>query len=399
VSARGARSSGDGGRALADELDRAGIEWCEVVTDPDSNAGRDAVADALAAVPADRSIAIVAIGAAADGAVDTASSDPRIAIAVVVAGRLGEESCHLLSAWKDVPIVVVADASEPGTLEPAVRIFRSATHPDSDLEIVSRLDIGDQSFGGDQWATIATSTVERIRGALASVGVRHDVVVRTSDGWEIHGTLTVPERDEPVPAAVLLHSGRSDRGVFARLVSLLTRLGVATLNVDWRGRGLSQNLATYFELTSDARADAWRDARAAVDFLATQPLVDASRVAMVGVVHGAEHAVAASIDDRRVRMLGILTGYVPRNERERAYLVSGDVEAWYVSCAGHGPVTAAMRDLVDATPAGRATMRVYPGGAIGYQLFDIDPRLEDELARWVADGLSAPEPATPGAPR
>jgi hypothetical protein len=119
---------------------------------------------------------------------------------------------------------------------------------------------------------------------------------------------------------------------------------------------------------------------------------------MVGVVHGAEHAVAASIDDARVRMLGILTGYVPRNERERAHLVSGEVEAWYVSCAGHGPVTAAMRSLVDATPAGRATMRVYPGGAIGYQLFDIDPRLEDELARWVAEGLGAPEPATAGEP-
>ena len=39
--------------------------------------------------------------------------------------------------------------------------------------------------------------------------------------------------------------------------------------------------------------------RAALSALEGTPGVDASRVAMIGVVHGAEHAVAASLDDDR----------------------------------------------------------------------------------------------------
>ena len=164
---------------------------------------------------------------------------------------------------------------------------------------------------------------------------------------------------------------------------------MAALSIDWRGRGQSRNLGTYFELSTAQRAEAWRDARAALSILDSHPRIDATRVAMVGVVHGAEHAVAASLDDERVKLLGLLTGFVPRNEREEAYLVSGAVQVMYVTCTGHGPVTGVMRDLVRRTPPGRATLRVYPGGAIGYQLFDVDPGLEEAIASWVADGLCA----------
>ncbi|MGD9998753.1 MAG: alpha/beta hydrolase [Ilumatobacteraceae bacterium] len=381
VSEHGCREAGEGGDALAAALDRAGIEWRDVAP--------GALSLALGSTAGEASIAVLAIGPAADVAIDIVASDPRVAIVVVAGALLGDESTHLLGAWKDVPIVVVADATVPETLEPAARLYRSAAHPDSDLEIVSTVEIAGESFCGDGWDDVAQRTVHRIRRALSAVGARRDVVVTTSDGWQIHGTLTVPERARPVPAAILLHSGRSDRAVFVRLVGLLTRLGIATLNIDWRGRGLSQNLTTYFELSPEARAEGWRDAAAAVEFLESVPGVDADRIAMIGVVHGAEHAVVASIDEPRVRMLALLTGYVPRDERERAHLVRGEVEVWYVSCDGHGPVTGAMRALVDATPPGRAMLRVYPGGAIGYQLFDIDPRLEDELARWVAGGLGA----------
>ena len=73
------------------------------------------------------------------------------------------------------------------------------------------------------------------------------------DGWEIHGTRRVPSRANPVPGVVLLHTGRSDRAVYSRLEHLLTDAGLAVLNIDWRGRGESTNLGTYFELDADTR--------------------------------------------------------------------------------------------------------------------------------------------------
>jgi dienelactone hydrolase len=312
-----------------------------------------------------------------------AACDPDVVGLVVDGGTPSTDTIDLVGAWKVVPVFVVASSSDPGSMLPLLDVYQASTHPDSDFEVIGP--------DGPTASAVASQVEEWTARVLGSVGSRREVRCTSDDGWQIHGSLTVPAGASggPVPAAILLHSGRSDRSIFARLERLLARRGVAALSIDWRGRGQSQNKGTYFGFTADERAEAWRDARAAMSVLEDDPSIDASRVAMVGVVHGAEHAVAASIGDPRVRMLGVLTGFVPRNDAERIHLQSGDVDVMYVSCVGHGPVTGIMRDLVANTPPGRATLRVYPGGAIGYQLFDLDERLEDELATWIADGLGS----------
>jgi dienelactone hydrolase len=397
-SADGCRAEPEFGNLLSDRLDAAGFRWLDVVVGSQPNI--DTIEQAVAAtsgssreprVTNDEAVAVVIVGSIADYVIAAISLDPRIAGIAVVNAGLSDDSVDLLSGWKQVPIVGVVDAADGAALATAVDLYCAGTHPDRDLEIVSELDVGGESFGSrsSAWQAALDTVVFRLRQGLASGASRRDVMFSTSDGWEIHGTLAVPDRAHPVPAAVLLHSGRSDRAVFAQLERLMTRRGVAVLSIDWRGRGVSQNIATYFELSNDERAHGSRDATAALDALALDPRIDVDRVAMVGVVHGAEHAVAASIGDPRVQMLGVLTGFMPRNESERAHLVSGDVEVLYITCEGHGPVTAVMEDLVAEAPPGRATLRQYPGGAIGYQLFDIDPALEDFLAEWVATGLDA----------
>ena len=109
---------------------------------------------------------------------------------------------------------------------------------------------------------------------------------------------------------------------------------------------------------------------------------------MIGVVHGAEHAVAASLDDDRVKLLGLLTGYAPRTSARRRTSSAGP------STCSTSPVAVTGRRpwrwaTSPRTPPGKATLRVYPGGAIGYQLFAIDPTLEEAIASWTAAGLGA----------
>jgi dienelactone hydrolase len=186
---------------------------------------------------------------------------------------------------------------------------------------------------------------------------------------------------------VLLHSGRSDRAVFSRLERLLAERGLAVLNIDWRGRGRTTNRGSYFDLDLEERAAGWRDAAAAFDHLADLPQVDAGRVAAVGVVHGAEHAVRAATRDTRVRALVILTGYRPADESESARLTSGDVHALYITSRDHTITTAAMRALHRATPPGRSRYVEYPGGAIGYQLFELDQNLEPSIVDWLVEVL------------
>lgn len=377
---------------LVERLDTT--SWVDVVVGaaPDAGDAQRAIADSIESAGVGATpIAVVVLGSVAEAVLRVVSLDPNVVGVALVGAALSADCVDLLAAWDVVPVVVVVDSARPDTLPGAVSTYQRSTHPDGALEIVGELDVGNEMFGSraDSWGAALDTVVGRLRRTLTSSATRSEISFVTEDGWEIYGTLSVPRRPAPVPAAVLLHSGRSDRAVFTRLERLLTRRGVAVANIDWRGRGMSQNRATYFELSREERAEGWRDAAATVDALAGHRGVDADRVAMIGVVHGAEHAVACSIADPRVRMLALLTGYVPRTDDERAHLVSGDVEVLYVTCEGHDHVSAEMESLVAETPRGQATILTYPGGAIGYQLFDIDPSLEDLLARWVATGLGA----------
>ena len=212
-------------------------------------------------------------------------------------------------------------------------------------------------------------------------------MLTSNDGWELHGTRWIPERPEPAPGVVLLHSGRSDRVVFARLERLLAERGLAVLNLDWRGRGRSTNRGSYMALSGDERAAGWRDAAAAFDHLAGCPGVDPDRLAAVGVIHGAEHAVRAALHDPRVRALVILTGYRPADSAEAAYLTSPRVDVLYVTSRAHTITSTAMRALYEASPSRRSRYVEYSGGAIGYQLFELDPGLEPAVVDWLVEVL------------
>jgi hypothetical protein len=89
-----------------------------------------------------------------------------------------------------------------------------------------------------------------------------------------------------------------------------------------------------------------------------------------------------------VKALALLTGYVPADERERAYLTGGQVHAMYVTCTGHKHVTTTMRGLYEATSDKLTRLLVYEGGAIGYQLFELDDKLEPTIVEWLKEGVS-----------
>jgi dienelactone hydrolase len=140
-------------------------------------------------------------------------------------------------------------------------------------------------------------------------------------------------------------------------------------------------------LSGEERAAGWRDAAAAFEHLAQCPEVDPSRLAAVGAIHGAEHAVRAAQHDPRVRALVLLTGYRPASEPEGEYLAHGDVDVMYVTSTDHTITTTAMRALYEASTRRLARYVEYPGGAIAYQLFEIDHRLEPAIVSWLVEVL------------
>jgi dienelactone hydrolase len=350
--------------------DGAGID----VTTATGDKAREVLADAAAGAAG---LAVVGVGTQAGAALDAASERGDIDAFVSLAGVLDAAHRDLIAAWPELPVLAVAPPGDRVALAAAVDAYLASPHPHSDL--VARGESVDESVDAVV-AWLRDRAAERV-----DVGA---VTCTSSDGWEIHGTLRVPHREAPVPGVVLLHTGRSDRAAYARLERLLPAAGLAVLNVDWRGRGESINLGSYFDLDADTKAAGWRDALAALALLAADARVDGERLAAVGCVHGAEYAVRAAWRDRRVRALVILTGYRPSEPEEEALLVSGDVDVLYVNATGHTITGDAMRDLCSRAPRRSAQLIEYPGSALGYQRFEVDPTLETRIASWLSEVLA-----------
>jgi dienelactone hydrolase len=334
-------------------------------------------------------IVLIAFRASAGWALQAISREPRIRGVALIAARLGPAGRDLLLDWPENPILCVATPADREALREMSTVWLASTHARSRLVL---LDQADLAPAGREPA--ATTVARWVRAVLTEVAVTREVSFESADGWKLFGNLTMPGGTaDDAAGVVLLHSGRSDRFAMLDLERTLASSGFAVLNIDWRGRGRSTNKGSYFDLSPAEKQAGGLDAAAAIAFLAAQPGVDEERLAAVGVVHGAEYAVRAGLEDPRVKALVLLTGYVPRDERERGFLTGGSVQVMYVSGTGHHMVTTAMRELHRATPPGRSRLVVYPGGAIGYQLLELDDRLAPDIARWLGDALGAGDPA------
>ncbi|HET9530636.1 MAG TPA: dienelactone hydrolase family protein [Blastocatellia bacterium] len=338
-------------------------------------------------------ITVLAEGGAADAAVMAAQAEWRVRSFVLLSGRLSHQAKETLVEWEDNPALCLVSSEDKPSLRDMRDVYLASRHADADIKVFEEVGAGLGMIAAWAKQFPDREPLERfiaawVRRSLSSVGRAREVSFRTEDGWKIFGNLLLPDDgSEKAPGVVLLHSGRSDRYIFAGLERLLVRAGFAVLNIDWRGRGMSTNKGSYFQIPKEERAKGGLDAKAAVNFLASQDRLDRERIGLVGVIHGAEYAVRGSIDDPRVKAIALLTGYVPATERERAYLTSGKVHVLYVTCKGHRQVTGVMRSLYEATPGKLARLILYDGGAIGYQLFDLDDKLEPTIVEWLMEGL------------
>ena len=128
------------------------------------------------------------------------------------------------------------------------------------------------------------------------------------EGFELTGTLTIPEGDGPFPAMVLVSgSGQQNRDEelmnhrpFWVIADYMARHGIAVLRYDDRGIGGSGG-----EVESATSLDFSYDAEAAFDFLRNQRLIDVSRVGILGHSEG-----------------GIINFMVAERRPEVAFLVS-----------------------------------------------------------------------------
>jgi hypothetical protein len=146
----------------------------------------------------------------------------------------------------------------------------------------------------------------------------------TSDGLTLRGFLHVPEGAGKRPSLVLCHGfGGSCRGAgHPELAKALEQAGYVVLRFDFRGCGQSEGRRGDVIVDEEIA-----DLTHAIDFLATQPAVDAARLGVIGASLGGSVAIEVAASDPRVTLC-IANGSVGDGER-RYRSQYKDEAAWH----------------------------------------------------------------------
>ena len=333
----------------------------------------------LAELTADRRVAVVGAGAAGESALE------------VVAETGGIEAFALVGA----PLSSEAVAARGGVARAAAarrrrsrRSRRSAAAPStptwprpidaSDLLVGAVDGDGGRTEPPTGSPTGSDRTTQRRRG--------HPDVERRL-GAPRHAVAPDDVRSRS-PGVVLLHSGRSDRAVFSRLERLLAERGFAVLNLDWRGRGPEHEPR---DLHGAQRRRAGR--RVARRRCRVRPPRRAARRRSGSARRGRRDP------RRRARRTGRgrrFPGARPRRphrlpaRRRRPRPRTSRIRASTCSTSRAPPTASRRRRCAPSTKRHRAGTRrfvEYAGGAIGYQLFELDPGLEPAIVDWLAEVL------------
>ncbi|MFA5094976.1 MAG: alpha/beta fold hydrolase [Candidatus Omnitrophota bacterium] len=123
------------------------------------------------------------------------------------------------------------------------------------------------------------------------------------------GTLTLPAREGPLPAVLLIGGtrevGREGEGFFTYIADSLGRQGYMVLRYDKRGIGSSGG-----DSRAVTDADEIEDASAALDYLLKRSETDPSRVAIIGHGKGAYFASKLAADRENIKALVLMSPLV-----------------------------------------------------------------------------------------
>ena len=339
-------------------------------------------------------IGIVAVGESAEAALMGWAGNSRVSAMALVSSRLSQAGKKQIATSPELPLLLVLSSEDKRGFADMTDAYFLSKSKESDIEVFNGLGSGTWMFSLFKAKYPKEKPLhDQVGGWIADqvllTGRLSEVTFQTEDGWTIYGNLRVPQgvaRDK-LPAVILLHSGLSDRNVYANLEVALAKSGLAVLNIDWRGNGKSTGKGKYFELSKAERDKGYLDARAAVNFLASQPNINANQIGILGTVIGAKHAMAAAAAEPRIKTAVVLTGYIP-TEKEKAYFTTQKVPVLYVTSVGHRPVTQSLTEMYTLTKDKGSELIIFEGGAIGYQLFKLEEDLLPFVVRWMKEKLN-----------
>jgi dipeptidyl aminopeptidase/acylaminoacyl peptidase len=337
-------------------------------------------------------IGIVAEGRSAEAAVRAWAGDSDIKAMILISGRLSDDAKKQIAASPSIPLFAVVSKEDREGFRDMADAYKLTRRAESRISVYKNSGMGTTMFSTwrsehPQDQPIEDGLAQWMTEQLKAGGQTEEISFQTSDGWTIYGTFWTPSGmsgEAPAPGVVLIHSSFTDRHIFDHLAELMVKQGMAVLNIDTRGRGRSIGKGEFLQLPVEERNNGVLDAKAAVGFLESQPGI--SRIGLLGTDRGATYALQAAIGAPKVGALVIMTTLL--NAKEKEEIAKLDVPIFYLASKDIEIATKALAEAYAVTKNRGSRMLVYNGGALGYDLFELDENLEPTLAQWMKEQLS-----------
>lgn len=223
-----------------------------------------------------------------------------------------------------------------------------------------------------------------------------------SGGWRLVGDWTTPASGGAVPAALLLHRAAGSRAEYTALASALARRGIASLSLDLRGHGNSDNLGRFEPPYAENRGiieGTQDDVRAALQWVASQERVNPDRIACVGASYSGE-AVGEALREGGESVTAVVMLSPGSFSSESIALVDADEAAWlFIRTTEESEDSVEFIDAVfSALERGSETaeIRVIPGGGHATRMFETQSFIVEQIADWLAQQLGTSHASAQG---
>lgn len=216
------------------------------------------------------------------------------------------------------------------------------------------------------------------------------ITLTTADGLELRGTFQAAPGVTNGPAVVMLHELGGTRQDFNLAWDAFQTRGISTLAFDFRSHGQSDDSTVDILDLRTTPGELELDVKAALDYLVSQSVVDASRVGLIGLDVGANlalvgrHGTLDGGDDwgvaAAVAMSPDIAGIEALGELTQGDLNLSAVQ--YVAGALDAADAADAQALYDATADPKDLRLVKQTGAHGADLLAGSPDAQSGVAEW-----------------
>ena len=335
-------------------------------------------------------IGVIAAGASSEYAVLEAAENSRVQVVVLISGTLSRKAKEYLRLDQSVPVLGLAGKEDKKSFREMAEAYALSANPSSDLLVA----VGHGAVMFSHTEGLEEQVVRWLERNLKALGTETEVSFRSDDGWTLHGMLRLPvgaDAARKAPGVVLVHGAKHDQQTYHFMAQEIAKRGMAALRFDWRGKGQS-----FREGAAPDQDEMWRDVKAAIEFLASQPAVDGSRLGAVAATLACVNTLQASLGDPRMKTVVLMTALEP-NAVVRRLLSSSDVPLFAIASLEdnnyqRGSLAESTRLVYQLSKSKQSEFLLYDDAGRGSEMLKVKPELQPMILRWLDDKLRGVPP-------